>query len=164
MYTCIQFIHVHVHVHVYSCSGFILTQVCIPFLLFCLGVDPKLDLSKLPTILADVGSATPTKMIRVTQNKENVPTSDCPTGQAKSLSGQGHDSSHTGQLLALLSSLSTSPSGKKSNRYQSTPGLSLVISGCHAVLQFLGCDEKLCGSLLDTAHAGVMCTCIHMYA
>jgi hypothetical protein len=132
-------------------------QVCIPFLLFCLGVDPKLDLSALPSILADVASrnhtpATPNgtpHLNQVTQNKENVPTSGRPTGQEKTPSGQGLGSLRAGRLLALLST-SLSSSGKKSDRYPNTPKFSVVLSGCHALLQFLGFEGKLQGSLLDT--------------
>ena len=132
------------------------TQVCIPFLLFCLGVDPKLDLSALPSILAEVASknhssSTPNgtpHLNQVSQNKENLPTSGRPTGQEKALSGQGLGSLRAGRLLTLLNS-SQSSSGKKSDRYSTTPHVSVVLSGCHALLQFLGFGGKLQGSLLD---------------
>ena len=120
-------------------------------------MDPKLDLSALPSILADVASrnhtpATPNgtpHLNQVTQNKENVPTSGRPTGQEKTPSGQGLGSLRAGRLLALLST-SLSSSGKKSDRYPNTPKFSVVLSGCHALLQFLGFEGKLQGSLLDT--------------
>ena len=134
-----------------------------------------MDLSKLSSILSDSASSGNGrgmlhvgKMSPVPQNKENVPTSECPVGQTvKAPSGQGFEtpaSFKAGRLLTLLSNLSLSSSGKKSDRYQSTPKLSLVLSGCHAVLQFLGFQEKLQGSLLDTGmymymYTYTYCTC-----
>ena len=122
-------------------------------------MDPKLDLGKLPSLLADLGSlapptpngpATPTPGNGpVVQDKENVPSSGCPVGQGKGVSGQQSGAARSGRLLALLSSGSPG-SGKKSDRYQNTPRLGLVMSGCHAVLQFVGCAENVSGSLLDT--------------
>ena len=147
-------------------------QVCIPFLLFCLGVDPKLDLNKLPSVLSELGLSWnqpshnrtsgdhPASKPQVTQDKENVPTAITrPTGQLKAQSGQGFESSsRAGRLLTLLSSLSPA---KKPERYQGTPRLPLVLSGCHALLLFLGCDEKLPGSILDSG-MHVQCT-IHIH-
>ena len=141
-------------------------------------MDPKLDLSTLPSILADLCTHSPTHSSTlsngthhfgkslVSQNKENVPTSSRPAGQEKTPPGQGLPlrSSRAGQLLSLLSSPSNSSSSKKSDRYQGIPKLSLVLSGCHAVLQFLGCHEKLPGTLLGTGiYSSVhTCTCICM--
>ena len=154
-------------------------QVCIPFLLFCVGVDPKQDLSRLPSILADLGSRGPAHTPptpnrahlnvegkgQVAQNKENVPTSGRPADQQKTVSGSTlafHGRS--GQVLSLLSSSSHSSSGKKkSDRYQSVPKLSLVLSGCHAVLLFLGYEEKLQGSLLDTGSCSTCTMYVDMF-
>ncbi|CAI7994293.1 Telomere-associated protein RIF1 [Geodia barretti] len=131
-------------------------QVCVPFLLFCLGVDPKLDLSKLPSVLADLGSWThptplslpPPDRLPTNQNKENLPAPRCPTGQGKTGSLEHGFSGRAGRLLTMLSS--SSP-GKKSDRlYQNTPKLGLVMSACQAVLQFVDSDVTLHGSLLDT--------------
>ena len=78
-----------------------------------------------------------------------MPSLGCPVGQGKGVSGQQSGAARSGRLLALLSSGSAG-SGKKSDRYQNTPRLGLVMSGCHAVLQFVGCAENVSGSLLDT--------------
>ena len=119
-------------------------------------MDPKLDLSKLPSVLADLGSWThptplslpPPDRLPTNQNKENLPAPRCPTGQGKTGSLEHGFSGRAGRLLTMLSS--SSP-GKKSDRlYQNTPKLGLVMSACQAVLQFVDSDVTLHGSLLDT--------------
>ena len=64
-------------------------------------------------------------------------------------------SGRAGRLLTLLGS--SSP-GKRSDRlYQNTPKLGLVMSGCQAVLQFVGCNDILHGSSLDTSIYNTCC-------
>lgn len=135
-------------------------------------MDPKLDMSKLSTVLADLGSRPAGVMTsapitlsshstaedRVNLGKENVPRtpqdhtplSGHPAGQEKTPSGLDGPAARAGKVLSLLASPSSSPSKKKSDRYQSTPKLPLVLSGCHAVLQFLGRKDGVQGSLLET--------------
>ena len=164
----------------------IVFQVCVPFLLFCLGMDPKLDMSKLSTVLADLGSrpagavtSAPATLSshgtaedRVSLGKENVPRtpqdhaplSGHPAGQEKTPSGLDGPAASAGKVLSLLASPSPSPSKKKSDRYQSTPKLALVLSGCHAVLQFLGKKEVIQGSLLETGiHVQYMCSTLYVH-
>ena len=133
-------------------------------------MDPKLDLTTLPSLFTDLVSKTPPTCApapptatprqgksRVSQNKENVPASGCPTGQEKTTSGQDMPPlSKAGQLLSLFTTRAGTSSSKKSDRYQSPPKLSVVLSGCQAVLQFLGIEEKLHGSLLDTGKYGLL--------
>ena len=128
-------------------------------------MDPKLDLTILPSLFTELVSKTPPTLApapptvtprlgktRVSQNKENVPASGRPTGQDKTPSGQDFPPplSKAGQLLSLFTSRASTSSSKKSDRYQSPPKLSVVLSGCQAVLQFLAYEERLHGSLLDT--------------
>ena len=154
-------------------------QVCIPFLLFCLGVDPKLDTTRLSTILADLGSrptasATPlppspthhkpTPDERGLLGKENVPkiSQDGAThlgassGQDKVLENQDVLGLRAGRVLSLLVTPLATGNKRRADRYQSTPKLSLVLSGCHAVLQFLGETESIQGSLLDTGEENTL--------
>lgn len=115
-------------------------------------------MSKTPPTLAPAPPTATSRQgkSRVSQNKENVPASGCPTGQEKAPSGQDLPPlSKAGQLLSLFTSRASTSSSKKSDRYQSPPKLSVVLSGCQAVLQFLGYEEKLHGSLLDTGIVGI---------
>ena len=159
-------------------------QVCIPFLFFCLGVDPKLDTTRLPTILADLGSRPPASAAPLPPSplqhkpapdergslgslgKENVPkvSQDGAThlgssvGQDKLSETQDASGLRAGRVLSLLATPFAMGNKRRADRYQSTPKLSLVLSGCHAVLQFLGETDSIQGSLLETGEENTVLT------
>ena len=179
-HTCIA---PHPHIHAYKHIIILFPQVCIPFLMYCLGLDPKFDLSQLSTTLSDLNShrtisstctpnqpnshTTPMSHSRTTpvSGSHSTPT---PTGESTNKESgvlpspqdrlgtpvTGHNSlSKTGSFFSLIASPRTpahTASSKKhgSDRYQSIPSLPLVVSGCHALLQFLGGKGAVSQSLL----------------
>ena len=116
------------------CPVFHFLQVCFPFLLFCLGIDPKTDISSLLLqVIQDLNPQTKTL-------------------QSKGAPSRGPLTPH--QLFLLLSSsvpveykildTPTSP-------YPSVPSQVLLSTGCHAFLQLIGTGLYLEKSLVNTS-------------
>ena len=158
----------------------LLLQICIPFLMFCLGLDPKLDISQLATSVNSTtmlnhshSHTTPVSHPHTTPVSHSNTTPACSTPTAMQTtsiaSGVSQDRvelSVTGQKsfstsLSLVASPATprrtpSPNKHSSNRYQSVPSLSMVVSGCHAVLQFLGVGMgQVAQSLIEQGEIGL---------
>ena len=155
-------------------SCFLCFQVCVPFLLFSLGVDPKLDLSQLPTFVSNLNTSRPYSTPQTlesdhssTDNKSvSSPSMDkenCLTLSPErtqdplqdGLGTPGMERRRCGFLLSLAlsarSQSSQSSSKKRSgDRYQTTPSLEMVLSGCQAALQFVGVKDELPGSMIKT--------------
>ena len=130
--------------------------------MFCLGLDPKLDISQLATSVNSTTTlnhshshTTPVSHPHSTpmSHSNTTPACSTPTAMqttsiASGISQDRVELSITGQKsfstsLSLVASPATprrtpSPNKHSSNRYQSVPSLPMVVSGCHAVLQFLG--------------------------
>ena len=155
-------------------------QICIPFLMFCLGLDPKLDISQLATSVNSTtmlnhshSHTTPKSHPHTTPMSHSNTTPACSTpaaAQTTSIaSGVSQDRvelSITEQKsfstsLSLVASPATprrtpSPNKHSSNRYQSVPSLPMVVSGCHAVLQFLGVGMgQVAQSLIEQGELGL---------
>lgn len=110
-----------------SCPGLTppsITQVCIPFLLLCLGLDPKLDTSQLASLIAESGVAIDVQ------------------SPSKSRSNSGGVSAK-GRLFAMVIS------ANMSQFPVSTPTLRMLLTGCHAIMQFTGNQESVEGSLIQ---------------
>lgn len=110
--------------------------------MLCLGLDPKSDLTQISSILAE---------------------SECNFGPPES----DQDSNHTaGQangvsvkprlLMAIISA------SKGSGQYpMTTPTLTMVLTGCHAILQFVGNREVIPGSLILSGDLMSHCSCVY---
>ena len=165
----------HPHMRAYRHIIILFPQACIPFLMFCLGLDPKSDLSQLSSVLSDLNSHKPISSTYTLNqpNSHTTPVSHSRTNSTpveESTSKEsgvlpspqdrlespvaGHNSlSKAGSLFSLITSPRTpayTPGSKKrgSDRYQSVPSLPVVVSGCHAMLQFLGGKGAISQSLL----------------
>ena len=149
-------------------------QVCVPFLLFTLGLDPKSDLSKLPSLISELVSPKPdsassslvSPATKESLNKENV-LSPVSTSQANPDTFQdksdtsvlGRSFSRTGGLFSLMASPRTpqARSRGKGDRYHAFQNFKVVLSGCVAVLQFLGVriEEAVPESLVNIGGCGL---------
>ena len=154
-------------------------QICIPFLMFCLGLDPKLDISQLATSVNSTTTLNHQSHSHTTpvshphtmpmSHSNTTPVCSTPTPTTSYASGVSQDRvelSISGQKslstpLSLVTSPATprrtpSPNKHGSNRYQTVPSLPMVVSGCHAVLQFLGVGMgQVAQSLIEQGEIGL---------
>ena len=131
-----------------------------------------MDLSQFPTFISnlttsrpystsqtsesDHGAADNKSLSSASLDKENCLTADPERDQEPLRDGLGTpvaERRRYGFLLSLASSArsqsSQSSSKKRSgDRYQATPSLEMVLSGCQAVLQFVGAKDEVPGSTI----------------
>lgn len=114
-------------------------QVCIPFLMLCIGLDPKSDISLLSSIIAEHG-------INSRGSKEGDQDTRLSAGQVNGTSGQ------SGRLLAAL--FTGSGGGGSGHLSGTTPSLKMLLTGCHAIMQFTSSDpDPVPSSLIQTGEA-----------
>lgn len=94
--------------------------------MLCLGLDPKSDLSQLSSIITE---ARPNSILSSDESTEDTPaqTNGIATKPAISSKGSGHPA-------------------------VTTPTLSILLTGCHAILQFVGSNESIPGSLIQSGN------------
>ena len=146
-------------------------------------MDPKLDLSQLPTFISKLttsrpysNSETSESDLSTTENKsfssnsldkENLSTPTPERTHSEDATENGlvtpvTERRRSGFLLSLVSSVRTQSSSKKksADRYQATPSLEMVLSGCQAVIQFVGGNEELPGSVIKPGWSCDLCVLI----
>ena len=152
--------------------------------MLCLGLDPKSDISQLSAQISHLYSSNPdstplsrnesvttpishshTLKLAVTPTPSSSVKSNTSTpnvSQNKSLSASGRRGHfRIGSLVTLLNSPRTprpfQDEGKKKSRehYLKPPTVAMVITGCHALLQFTGGRDEMEHSLIETG----TCTC-----
>ena len=118
------------------CLSFFVLQVCLPFLLFCLGIDPKTDVATLVSQVVQDFSASPQTTSPV-QTKGDA--CGCLTPH---------------QLFILLSNPATLQCkilDTSSGPYSIIPSQTLLSTGCHAFLQLIGTGLYFEKSLVKTS-------------
>ena len=131
--------------HVLNC----ILQVCIPFLMLCMGLDPKLDIGQLSSVIGGCGIGS-SPLPREPAKEGALQDAQLSSGQVNGDSGRGGG----GRVLSAL--LSGSGSGQLSG---ATPTLKMLMTGCQAIMLFTGNNsETLPDSLIQSGkdHVTVM--------
>ena len=98
--------------------------------MLCLGLDPKSDLSQLSSIITE---ARPNSVLSSNESPDGAPA-----------------------LTNGVAAISSKGSGHPA---VTTPTLSILLTGCHAILQFVGSKESIPGSLIQSGTC-LLCVCV----
>lgn len=128
--------------------------------MLCLGLDPKSDLTQLSLILAESVSSSVPRVCHPVQDTTYT------SGQANGVavqdtaltSGQANGVASRPRLLAaMLSSM-----GGSGQPPVATPTLTMVLTGCDAMLQLIGSEEEaIAGSLIQSGDSHVIRFAMH---
>ena len=135
-------------------ATFFSLQICIPFLLLCLGVDPKSDLSEVPCAISEVKLRPEGQSSKVDLQTTPPSTPENAPNRTDDISSEVMSTPQnlSGSLFSLVTTPKTprppAVARRGGDRYQTAPTLPMFLTGCHAMLRFLGCQDTVLGSLI----------------
>ena len=133
--------------------------------MLCLGLDPKADLSHISSILAKSESSLVPPAVAKTGHDHTSKHTHGPSHTDDSTHGPSHTKdrthgpSHTagqangvGIKPRLLTAILSTSEGSGQNS-MTTPTIAMVLTGCRAIMQFVGNKEAISGSLIQSGES-----------